>query len=168
MGNDEVAIVGRFVVPLPGGGLMSRGEREQGGVAREVGGRTRRRLGEGSRRPAGQPYASGTEGENLLCVHRLAAISSARSIQDRIAREWVMTVPSGSFSAGSFVVSGRLAQLVTRALAQERDRVAVGGDHLVVLDARGAERLLHAATRMDPRAAVIAVADEQGRGLVDR
>jgi hypothetical protein len=56
--------------------------------------------------------------------------------------------------------SGRLPQLVTRALPQEGDRAAVSGDHLLVLDARGAECLLHAATRMDPRAAVVPMANE--------
>src|SRR5271168_2743968 len=60
--------------------------------------------------------------------------------------------------------SGRLAQLLTRAFAQERNRTAVGGDHLVVLDVRGMQRFLHAATWMDPRAAFIAVANEQCRG----
>ena len=34
----------------------------------------------------------------------------------------------------------------------------MGGDHLVVIDARSAERLLHPATRMNARAGVIAVA----------
>jgi hypothetical protein len=41
----------------------------------------------------------------------------------------------------------------------------VTGDHLFVLDARGAKCLLYAATRMNPRAAVIAVANEQCRCL---
>src|SRR5215213_7525684 len=60
-------------------------------------------------------------------------------------------------------VSGRLAQLVPRALAEERDRMAVGGDHLLVLDSRGTECLLHPATRMPPRPSVIAVAHIQRR-----
>jgi ketosteroid isomerase-like protein len=58
-------------------------------------------------------------------------------------------------------VPGHLAQLVTRALAQEGDRTAVSGDHLVVFDSRGAERLLHPATGMYPRPAVITGANEQ-------
>ena len=76
-----------------------------------------------------------------------------------------MTVPSASFSVGSFRVPGRGLELVARALAQERDRAAVRRDDLVVLDARAAQRLLHAAARMDLRAAVVAVADVEGRLL---
>jgi hypothetical protein len=76
--NDELAVIGRFVIPPPGDFLVARSESEQGGVAREVGGRTRRRLGEGSRSATGQPEASRAEGENLLGVHGLAAITSAR------------------------------------------------------------------------------------------
>src|SRR5215217_6066063 len=60
-------------------------------------------------------------------------------------------------------VSGRLAQLFARALAEERDRMTVGGDHLLVLDVRGTECLLYPATRMPPRAPVIAVAHIQRR-----
>ena len=59
--------------------------------------------------------------------------------------------------------SGRCPQLVARALAQERDRVAVSRAHLVVIDPRTAKRLLNSATRMYPRAAVISVAHEQRR-----
>lgn len=59
--------------------------------------------------------------------------------------------------------SGRSAQFVTRALAQEGDRVAVSGDDLLVLEPFGAERLLHTAARVDPRAAAVAVADCTGR-----
>src|SRR4051794_4235835 len=62
-------------------------------------------------------------------------------------------------------VSGRRAQIVARALAEEPDRVAVAGDHLLVLDSGATKRLLHATTRMHPRASVIAVADEQRRSL---
>ena len=60
-------------------------------------------------------------------------------------------------------VSCRFAQLIPRALAEERDRVAVGGNHLLVLDSRGTECLLHAATRMPRRAPVIAVTHVQRR-----
>ena len=70
-----------------------------------------------------------------------------RAIQARIAREWMTVLRS--FSAGSFC-AGFILQRLARALAQERDRAAVGGDHLVVLDP-GAQRLLHAATRMNAR-----------------
>ena len=58
---------------------------------------------------------------------------------------------------------GRLKQRRPRALAQERERAPVPGDHLPVVDLRGAERLLDAATRVDARAAVVAVADVQRR-----
>ena len=57
-----------------------------------------------------------------------------------------MTVPSGSFSAGSFFAPADRA--VSREPLRRKGSVAVSGDHLVVLDACGAERLLHAATRM--------------------
>src|SRR5215213_3542734 len=58
-------------------------------------------------------------------------------------------------------VSGRLAQRFSRALAEERDRMPVGGDHLLVVEFRGTKRLLHPATWMHPRALVIAVAHVQ-------
>jgi hypothetical protein len=41
--------------------------------------------------------------------------------------------------------------------------MAVGGNHLLVLDSRGTKCLLHAATRMPPRAPVIAVTHVQRR-----
>ena len=78
------------------------------------------------------------------------------SIQERIGLEWVMTVPSASFNAGSFFVP-----VASRSLSREpfagRDRTAVAGDHLAVVDVGGAKRFLHTATAMEPRAAVVAV-----------
>src|ERR1700760_934308 len=53
------------------------------------------------------------------------------------------------------------AKLLTRSLAQERDRIAVCGDDLLVLDPSVAKRFLHAAARVDFRATVIAVTYEQ-------
>jgi hypothetical protein len=44
----------------------------------------------------------------------------------------------------------------------------VGGDHLVILDPRFAQRLLHAPAGMDAGASVVAVADEQRRELRHR
>src|SRR5665811_1130071 len=68
--------------------------------------------------------------------------------------------PVGQLERRQLRRSSRLTQVVARAFAEERDRTAVSGDHLVVLDAGSTERLLHAATRMDARATVIAVANE--------
>src|SRR4051812_19670092 len=73
--------------------------------------------------------------------------------------------PIGELENRQLRVTGRPAQLLARALAQERDRAAVGGDHLLVLDSRGTERLLHPSTWMNSRATVITVADEQRWGL---
>src|SRR5690242_2312483 len=56
-------------------------------------------------------------------------------------------------------------ELVARSLPQERNRVAVGGDHLLVLDVLLVHRLLHAAARMHLRAALVAVADVERWGL---
>src|SRR5262245_3630519 len=67
--------------------------------------------------------------------------------------------PVGQLQRGHLRVAGRGSQLLARSPAQERNRIAVGGDHLVVVDARGAQRLLHAAARVNPGPAVIAVAD---------
>jgi hypothetical protein len=73
--------------------------------------------------------------------------------------------PVGQLERRELRVSGGLAQFVARTLPKEWDRVAVGGDDLSALDSRCAERLLHPATGMYAWAAVIAVADVQGRCL---
>jgi hypothetical protein len=71
--------------------------------------------------------------------------------------------PVGQLERGHLRVSGRLPERVARALAQKRDRMSVGGDHLLVLDPLRTQSFLHAATRMYPWAAVIAMAHIQGR-----
>jgi hypothetical protein len=73
--------------------------------------------------------------------------------------------PVGQLDRRQLRVSGRFAQLVTRALAEEGDRMAVGGDSLLLVDPGVIECLLHTATRMSPRATVIAVANEQRRSF---
>jgi hypothetical protein len=73
--------------------------------------------------------------------------------------------PIGQLECRQLRRARRIAQRFPRTLAQEGNRAAVTRDHLVVFDACGAERLLHPATRMDPRAAVISVTDEQRRYL---
>ena len=78
-----------------------------------------------------------------------------------------MIVPSGSLSAGSFV-SPVASRSWSRALSQEGDRVAVGGYHLLVLDPGLTKGLLNSATGMNSRTTVIAVANEQRRGLGHR
>jgi hypothetical protein len=69
-----------------------------------------------------------------------------------------MIVPSGSLSAGSFVSPVASRNSSREPLTEERDRMAVGGDHLLVLDPGVTECLLHPATRMPARASVIAMA----------
>src|SRR5438105_6764505 len=58
-------------------------------------------------------------------------------------------------------ISRLRAQLLARPLAQEGDRAAMRGDYLVVLDSGGPEGFLHAAARMLPGAAIVAVANEE-------
>lgn len=58
-------------------------------------------------------------------------------------------------------VTGLLPQVVTRTLPQEGHRVPLGGDHLLIGDAGGTEGFLHPPARMDPRAAIVTVADEE-------
>src|SRR5262249_16851097 len=63
------------------------------------------------------------------------------------------------------VRAGCRPELVAGAFAQERNRTAVGGDDLLVLDSLRLERFLHAAARVNPRPALVAVAHIQ-RGLI--
>src|SRR5438552_2395095 len=69
----------------------------------------------------------------------------------------------GQLQRRQLFLTGRLTQLGTRSFALPRPRAAASGDHLVVLDLRSEEGLLHAAVRMHPRAAIVAVADEERR-----
>ena len=92
--------------------------------------------------------------EQLVRVDPLA--DRARVSQDRAV---------GQLQRRQLFLTGRLTQLGTRAFALPRPRAAASGDHLVVLDLRSAEGLLHAAARMHPRAAIVAVADEERRLL---
>ncbi len=70
MGDDEIAGVGRLVIPLARDAFAARGQGEQRRVAREVGDGTRRRLREARRAAAGEaPRAGESEGENPLRVH---------------------------------------------------------------------------------------------------
>jgi hypothetical protein len=52
---------------------------------------------------------------------------------------------------GSVVSPVALAQLFSGTFAEERDWMAVGGDHLLLLDACGTECRRQPATRMLPR-----------------
>ena len=85
--------------------------------------------------------------------------------QPMIAREGVSTVPSASFSAGSFSWPVDAPQLLARAFAQERDRAAVRRHDLVVLDPGVAQRFLDAPARMNPRTSFVAVAHVERRLL---
>jgi hypothetical protein len=71
--------------------------------------------------------------------------------------------PIGKLESRQFLCSGGGPQRIARPLAKERNRAAVRGDHLVVLDPRIAQRLLDATTWMDPRPTVVTVTDVQRR-----
>jgi hypothetical protein len=64
--HHELAGVDRIVVRLSGDALGPRCEREQRGVAAEVGGGAGRRFGETRRAPNGEPGAGQSKGENLF------------------------------------------------------------------------------------------------------
>src|SRR4051794_20947712 len=106
---------------------------------------------------------TGTPSHRKLILARRFLLSAVDPRLDRARVREHRAV--GQLEGGQLRVPGRLAQRVARSLAQERDRVAVRRDHLLVVDARRAERLLDPAAGMDPGAAVVAVAHEQGRDI---
>src|SRR6185436_1007342 len=75
--DDDVARVDRVAVALAGEVVGARREGEQRGVAGEVRGRARGRLGEPAPVTGGEAGARETEGENLIGVHARDGTSSA-------------------------------------------------------------------------------------------
>jgi len=75
-----------------------------------------------------------------------------------------MTVPLASMSAGSFVSPVAIRKSSREPFAEERDWMAVPGDHLLVLDPCATERLLNPPAWMYAGTLVIAMTDEQRRG----
>lgn len=69
--------------------------------------------------------------------------------------------PVSEAKRGQLGVTRRLAYFSARTSAQERQRIAMAADVLLILDARRAERLLNASAGMHPRPSIIAIADKQ-------
>src|SRR3712207_2211724 len=114
-----------------------------------------------ARGASGAATASRSSSRSRWTARSRSASLLADPAQDRL--RVLQDGPVRELERGELVVAGRGAQLVARSLAQERDRVAVPGDHLLVADPRLPQRLLDAAARVDARPAVVAVADEERR-----